>query len=54
MVVMNPGWVRTDMGGPNASISVEESVSGLRKVIDALTAEDSGTFRNQEGKVLPW
>lgn len=54
MVVMHPGWVKTDMGGPNAAISVEESVSGMRKVIDGLSSKDSGTFRNQEGKTLPW
>jgi NAD(P)-dependent dehydrogenase (short-subunit alcohol dehydrogenase family) len=54
MVAMHPGWVRTDMGGPSASISVEESVSGMRKVIDGLSIKDSGTFRNQGGKVLPW
>lgn len=54
MVVMHPGWVKTDMGGPNASISVEESVGGMRKVIDTLTVKDSGTFWNQAGKALPW
>ena len=54
MVVMHPGWVRTDMGGPDASISVEESVTGMRKVIDGLSIKDSGTFRNHDGKTLPW
>ena len=54
MVAMHPGWVRTDMGGPNAAISVEESVGGMRKVIDTLTIKDSGTFWNQAGKKLPW
>lgn len=54
MVVMHPGWVKTDMGGPNASISVEESVGGMRRVIDTLSIRDSGTFWNQAGKALPW
>ncbi len=54
MVVVHPGWVRTDMGGPNASISVEESVGGMLRVIDALSIKDSGTYWNQEGKALSW
>lgn len=52
--VMCPGWVRTDMGGPNASISVEESVSGLLNVIGGLKKEDSGTYRNYAGRMLSW
>lgn len=54
MVAMCPGWVRTDMGGPNASISVEESVSGMLKVIATLVQSDSGTYRNHSGKHLQW
>ncbi|OGB25789.1 MAG: short chain dehydrogenase [Burkholderiales bacterium RIFCSPLOWO2_02_FULL_57_36] len=54
MVVMHPGWVRTDMGGPNASISVQESVDGMRRVIETLSIKDSGTFWNQAGEKLPW
>lgn len=54
MVTMHPGWVRTDMGGPNASISVEESVDGMRRVIESLGIKDSGTFRDQAGKKLAW
>jgi len=53
-VALCPGWVRTDMGGPNASISVEDSVSGLLNVIGGLTKEDSGTYRNYAGRALSW
>ncbi|WP_420475701.1 SDR family oxidoreductase [Noviherbaspirillum sp. ST9] len=53
-VAMCPGWVRTDMGGPNASISVDESVSGLLTVISGLKQEDSGTYRNYAGRALAW
>jgi NAD(P)-dependent dehydrogenase (short-subunit alcohol dehydrogenase family) len=54
LVAMSPGWVRTDMGGPSATISVEESVSGMLRVIATLTNGDTGTFRNHAGRQLAW
>jgi len=53
-VPMHPGWVRTDMGGPRAPLSAEESVSGMRRVIAGLTIADSGRFLQWDGKELPW
>jgi NAD(P)-dependent dehydrogenase (short-subunit alcohol dehydrogenase family) len=53
-VVLHPGWVKTDMGGPNAWISAEESVSGMRHVISHLTRADSGKFIAYDGQVVPW
>jgi NAD(P)-dependent dehydrogenase (short-subunit alcohol dehydrogenase family) len=53
-VAMSPGWVRTDMGGPNATIDVDESVSGMLRVIAGLTEKDSGTFRNYAGREVGW
>ena len=53
-VVMNPGWVRTDMGGPNAPTSVQQSASGIRSVISKITPADSGTFWNFQGGNEPW
>lgn len=53
-VVAHPGWVRTDMGGPNATLSPEESVRSMLKVIDGLTGKDSGKFFNYDGAPLPW
>lgn len=52
--VFHPGWVRTDMGGPQGEISPEESVTGLRKQIAALTLAHSGRFFNYDGTELPW
>ncbi|MDD2700975.1 MAG: SDR family oxidoreductase [Sideroxydans sp.] len=53
-VAFNPGWVLTDMGGPNAMISVEQSVNDLRKVIDGLTLADTGKFIGNDGLEIPW
>lgn len=53
-VVFNPGWVLTDMGGPNAVITVAQSVTGLRQVIGKLTLADSGKFLNYDGREIAW
>ena len=53
-VVVNPGWVKTDMGGPNARITAQESVGALRELIAKLTPEDSGRFYNYSGREYPW
>ena len=53
-VVLHPGWVRTDMGGPKAPLDVTESVNGLRAVIDSLTPQDNGSYRTHTGETLPW
>ncbi|WP_299322069.1 SDR family oxidoreductase [Parasphingopyxis sp.] len=54
VVILHPGWVQTDMGGPNALIDVETSVSGLRAVIDALSLQTSGRFTAYDGSEIPW
>lgn len=51
---VHPGWVRTDMGGPQAAISPEESVAGIRKIITNAGSETNGRFMNWDGKELPW
>lgn len=53
-VVVHPGWVQTDMGGPNAPLKPDESVAQLIKLIDKLTTGDSGKFFNYDGSILPW
>jgi len=53
-VVIQPGWVMTDMGGPGAEITPDESVSGMLRVIDRLTMEDSGRFFGWDGEEVPW
>jgi NAD(P)-dependent dehydrogenase (short-subunit alcohol dehydrogenase family) len=53
-IALHPGWVRTDMGGSNAHLSVTESAEGTLKVIANLTPEDNGKFYTWEGKEYPW
>jgi NAD(P)-dependent dehydrogenase (short-subunit alcohol dehydrogenase family) len=53
-VVLHPGWVKTEMGGPHALISSMQSVSGMREVINRLTINDSGKFIAYDGKEVPW
>lgn len=52
--ILHPGWVRTDMGGPDGLIDAPESVAGMRRVIEALTLENSGRFIAYDGQVVPW
>lgn len=54
VVALHPGWVQTDMGGSGAQITAAESVAGLLQVIDGLTPDDSGTYRDWQGGTLPW
>ncbi len=53
-IVMHPGWVKTDLGGPQAPLEVEESASGILHVIDSLTPADNGTFKTYAGEQMPW
>jgi len=52
--VINPGWVKTDMGGASAQISVEQSVSGMLKAIDGLSPATTGTFLDWRAEPHPW
>jgi NAD(P)-dependent dehydrogenase (short-subunit alcohol dehydrogenase family) len=54
LAMLHPGWVQTDMGGPNASIDVRTSVDGMRRVIAELSPDRSGAFLTYDGRELPW
>ncbi len=54
VLAMHPGWVRTDMGGPNAALSVEESVKGIADVIEAKAGTLDHGFYDYAGKTIPW
>lgn len=54
VMMLHPGHVMTEMGGPNAKLPVTESALGLRKVIDTTSIADSGAFKNWKGEIMPW
>ena len=54
VAALHPGWVRTDMGGPNALIDTQTSVGGLIAVIEGLDSSSSGHFYNYDGAEIPW
>jgi NAD(P)-dependent dehydrogenase (short-subunit alcohol dehydrogenase family) len=53
-VVVNPGWVQTDMGGLHATLTPAESVSKLRGLIETLGPAQSGKFFNYDGREYAW
>lgn len=53
-VTMHPGWVRTDLGGPHADLSTDESASSILDTIEGLTHADTGRFVDFAGNELPW
>ena len=53
-VVISPGWVQTDMGGPNATLTPQQSIQGMRAVIANLAPADTGSYWNYDGTRLPW
>jgi len=54
VVPLNPGWVRTDMGGPTAVMEADESIRDVRRLMAKFSAEDSGTFFEHDGSIIPW
>jgi NAD(P)-dependent dehydrogenase (short-subunit alcohol dehydrogenase family) len=54
VVALSPGWVRTDMGGENAEISVDESARGIIATADALTGADNGRFLDYRNRNVSW
>ena len=54
VAILHPGWVQTDMGGPDAEITVAESVGRLREILGSVTPENSGTFFDIDGSTIPW
>lgn len=53
-VAMHPGWVRTDMGGAEADLSVEQSAAGIRTSLAALAPVQNGSFIDYQGHPIAW
>ncbi len=52
--LIHPGWVQTDMGGPDATITPQESAEGIRKVIEKMDMTNTGSFFKWNGDIHPW
>jgi len=53
-IALSPGWVRTDMGGPDAPLDAPTAVAGMRAVLAKVSLNDSGKFFHFDGRELPW
>ncbi len=54
VISISPGWVRTEMGGPDAKYPVSESVSKIIEVTEGLTDHQTGEFFGENGEIIPW
>ena len=54
VLILHPGWVKTDMGGSNAPMDIPQSVSQMRETIARFTLAQTGEFLRYDGKELPW
>ena len=53
-VCFTPGFVATDMSGPDADLTPEQSVSNMRRLIETLGPQHSGAFLRHNGETVPW
>lgn len=54
LLAMHPGWVQTEMGGPNATLTVAQSVTQMRHTLAHITPAQSGAFLSFDGSTIPW
>jgi NAD(P)-dependent dehydrogenase (short-subunit alcohol dehydrogenase family) len=54
VVILSPGWVQTDMGGPNAELTPAQSIRGMREVLEGNPMELTGKFLSYDGATWPW
>ena len=54
VLLLHPGWVQTDLGGENATITPKKSVQTMLKVIQNFSIENTGEFIRYDGTSIPW
>ena len=54
VLALHPGWVQTEMGGPKAQITTEESVTGMVKTLGQMTEANQGGFKRYNNTDIPW
>jgi NAD(P)-dependent dehydrogenase (short-subunit alcohol dehydrogenase family) len=58
VLALHPGWVQTEMGGPQAPVKVQDSAASLRQTLEAVRTQRDpkhrGAFLNHDGQPLPW
>ncbi|XP_075968697.1 C-signal-like [Anarhichas minor] len=54
VTAIHPGWVRTEMGGQEATLSIQDSVHGMLAMMSSLSNKDCGMLLDWEGNTIPW
>jgi NAD(P)-dependent dehydrogenase (short-subunit alcohol dehydrogenase family) len=54
VIALHPGWVRSDMGGPGATLDPSEAAASIVRVVDTLTIDETGSFFQWDGSIHPW
>ncbi len=54
VVAIHPGWIKTDMGGENAPLELESSITSIISVIDSLSIKDTGKFLDWQRNEVQW
>lgn len=54
LLLLAPGWIRTDMGGPSASFSIEESIPPLVETVEAWRGRGGLHYLDRQGRIVPW
>jgi NAD(P)-dependent dehydrogenase (short-subunit alcohol dehydrogenase family) len=54
LLLINPGWVQTELGGPGALLTVDQSIPGVADTVDAQAGHPGLQFLDYQGQVVPW